>query len=144
MSARQDRKFDQTLSELCREITEAALSYERRWTNSALQRVEPEIARKLDSQRARWAKASVTGDEDEILLQGRALCRGYRKAVEVMEAANEPEDSFVLGRDPRTGFTVAIGHQKAAADRVVELHGDSVVFVSPDEVAAILAGLEGC
>jgi hypothetical protein len=42
----------------------------------------------------------------------------------------------------RSGFRVAIGQQKAAAKRVRELHGDRVVWVTPDEVAAIVANLE--
>jgi hypothetical protein len=42
----------------------------------------------------------------------------------------------------RTGFRVAIGEQKAAAERVAELHGQAVVWITPDEVAAIIANIE--
>jgi hypothetical protein len=42
----------------------------------------------------------------------------------------------------RSGFRVAIGQQKSVAQRVRELHGAAVVWVTPDEVAAIVANLE--
>jgi hypothetical protein len=71
------------------------------------------------------------------------MCRGYVKAVQTMDSAAEPDDAYQLGQDPRTGFRVAIGEQKASAERVRELHGDTVIWTTPDEVAAILAGIEG-
>jgi hypothetical protein len=50
--------------------------------------------------------------------------------------------SYLLGQDMRIGFRVAIGQQKAAAHRVRKLHGETVVWITPDEVAAIVANLE--
>ena len=47
-----------------------------------------------------------------------------------------------LGQDPRTGFRVAVGQQKAAAERLRELHGESVVWITPDEVAVLLVHVE--
>ena len=88
-------------------------------------------------------RAAVTGTAEEIEGHGAALCRGYAAAVRAVETTSEPDDAYILGQDPRSGFTVAIGHQKAAAERSVELHGKSVVWISPDEVAAVLAQLEG-
>jgi hypothetical protein len=69
------------------------------------------------------------------------LCRGYEKAVCVLEEAMEEEDAFIVGKDPRTGFTVAIGAYKASAELMKELYGDDVIWVSPDEVAAVMANL---
>jgi hypothetical protein len=61
----------------------------------------------------------------------------------VLQARAEPDDAYQLGQDPRTGFRVAIRHQKAAAERVRELYGEAVLSISPDEVAALLANNEG-
>ena len=84
----------------------------------------------------------MTGTGEEVDTHGAALCRGYSAAVRALEAANEPDDAYMLGQDPRSGFTVAVGQQKTAAERVSELHGKSVVWITPDEVAAVLAQLE--
>ena len=46
----------------------------------------------------------------------------------------------MIGEDPRTGFRVVIGQQKVAARR--ELSGKAVIWITPDEVAAVLANLE--
>ena len=43
---------------------------------------------------------------------------------------------------PTTGFKVAIGIQKASQARVVELHGQDVVWICPDEVATLMASSE--
>jgi hypothetical protein len=82
----------------------------------------------------------VTGSAEEIEGHGAAMCRGYRKAVQVLERAGTLDDAYLLGQDPRSGFRVAIGEQKAAAGRVRELA--TVVWITPDEVATILANLE--
>jgi hypothetical protein len=37
---------------------------------------------------------------------------------------------------------VAIGNQRSASARVRELHGDRVVWLTPDEVAAMFVGLQ--
>jgi hypothetical protein len=71
-----------------------------------------------------------------------AMCRGYAKAFQVLQAAAEPDDGYQLGQDPRTGFRVAIGHQKPAAARIRELYGEAVVWITPDEVAGIVGNLE--
>ena len=42
----------------------------------------------------------------------------------------------------RSGFRVAIGQHKAAAQRVRKLYGETVVWFTPDEVAAIVANLD--
>jgi hypothetical protein len=40
------------------------------------------------------------------------------------------------------GFRVGIGHQKGGAQRVREIHGEAVVWMTSDEVAAIIANLD--
>jgi hypothetical protein len=61
-------------------------------------------------------------------------------AVRVLERVGEADDAYIL--DMRTGFRVAIGQQKAAAERVREVHGQAVVWVTPDEVAAVIANVD--
>ena len=124
------------------EVAKAALPFESRWTRAALRRVDPDLAGRLDDQRGLFDKACVTGEGDDIEAHGAAMCRGWAAAARAMEAAGEPDDAYQIGRDPKTGFTVAIGAQKAAANRVVELHGQPVAWFSPDEIAALMGGLE--
>ena len=123
-------------------VAEAALPFESRWTLAALKRVDADIHHRLHEQRALFDHAMVTGTADDIERHGAALCRGYRKATQTLEQAGEPDNAYILGQDPRSGFRVAIGEQKAAAERVRELHGNAVIWVTPDEVAAIVANLE--
>jgi hypothetical protein len=106
-------------------------------------RVDRDLHRRLVDQRDLFDQALVTGTAEEIEVHGAALCRGYAIAIQALERAAEPDQAYMLGQDVRSGFRVAIGQQKAAAQRVRELHGASkVVWVTPDEVAAIVANLE--
>jgi hypothetical protein len=124
------------------EVSGAALAFEQRWTAAALKRVDPDLSRRLHEQRGLFDRSLITGTADEIETQGSAMCRGYAAAVRALEGAGEPDDAYVIGKCPRTGFTVAIGSQKAAADRVREVHGERVVWVTPDEVASLLNSVE--
>lgn len=137
-SARWERK----LTELTKAITGAACAYEARWTLAALHRVDPDIHARMRRQTELWLEAARRGTEDEIVTQGEALVRGYRRAVEVMSAAGESDDSYWIGRDEASGLVIAIGHQVAAADRVVALHPDAAFF-TPDELAGLLNSLDG-
>lgn len=125
------------------EASSAASIFERRWTRHALKRVDGVLAQKLHEQRGLFDKAMLTGTAAEIEAQGAAMCRGYAAATKAMEQSGEPDDAYFVGQDPKSGFRVAIGHQRAAADRVSELHGQNVVWVSADEVAEIMASLQG-
>lgn len=134
---------DKVVSKWLSQVSQAAVAFERRWTRSLLRRVDAGLARRLAEQVSLFDQATVTGSAREVEEHGAATCRGYAAAVAVMEASHEPDDAYMLGLDSKTGFRVAIGHQKAAADRVAEVEGKRVVFVSPDEVAAVLASVEG-
>jgi hypothetical protein len=123
-------------------VAEAALPFERRWTWAALRRVDAGIHRRLRRQSSLFDQALVTGTAETIELHGAALCRGYAIAIQTLERTAQPDDAYLLGQDSRSGFRVAIGQQKAAAPRVRELHGDMVVWITPDEVATIVANLE--
>jgi hypothetical protein len=130
------------VSNMQKKVTEAALQLERRWTYAALRRVSPVIWRALHEQRDLFAEVCVTGRPREIVDHGEATVRGYQAAVQALEAAEEPDDAYMLGVDLVTGLKVAIGQQRAAVHRVMEVHGNAVIWVTPDEVARMLAGLE--
>jgi hypothetical protein len=107
-----------------------------------LRRVDGDLARRLFEQRGLFDQACVTGTAEEVDLQGAALCRGYAAAVQTLSQAQAPDDAYMLGADPVSGLKVAIGDQKAAAARVREIHGERVVWVTPDECASLLASVE--
>jgi hypothetical protein len=124
-------------------VAEAALPFEARWTLAALRRVDRDLHRRLLDQRNLFDQALVTGTAQDIEVHGAALCRGYAIAIQALERVAEPDNAYMLGQDVRSGFRVAIGEQKAAAQRVREVHGDKVVWITPDEVATIVTHLEG-
>ncbi len=125
------------------QVSVAAAAFESRWTWLALRRVDAELALRAHEQRGLFDQACVTGSADEIELHGAAMCRGYAAAVRALEQASVEDDAYVVGRCPRTATVVAIGHQRAAAARVRELHGEHAVWVTPDEVATLYASAEG-
>lgn len=135
-------RWERKLAELAKAISEAASAYEARWTLAALHRVDSGIYFRLKRQTDLWLAASRHGDASEITMHGEGLVRGYRKAFEVMVAADEPDDAYWIGRDEASGLVLAIGNQQAAAPRVAELHPQAV-FCSPDELAGLLASLGG-
>ena len=134
-------RFERRLVKLTREITAAAVVYEARWTLAALRRVDPGLGARLDRQIALWGEASREGDEEDVLEQGEALCRGYAKAYEIMGAAGVEDDAYHVGRDD--DLILAIGPSIASAERVREVLGESAVFLTPDEAAGLLRSLGG-
>jgi hypothetical protein len=118
-------------------ITKAALAFEARWTLAALKRVDRDIHARLREQRNLFDQVTVTGPLHEVELHAAALVRGWQKAIRVMETADAPDDAYLVGE--ADGFKVAIGHQKAAAKGALER---GAVWITPDEVAAILANVE--
>lgn len=121
-------------------VSDAALLFERRWTLRALRRLSPPLAQKLSEQQSLFDEACVCGSVDEIETQGGAMVRGWGAAVRAM--GSEPDDAYMLGSDPVSGLKVAIGSQRAAADRVREVAGENVIWLTPDECAVMLAGVE--
>lgn len=119
----------------------AAAAFESRWTMRALRRVDTDLCQAVEEQRALFHEALLIGENPEITEHGEAMCRGWQAAVVRMEQAGEPDDAYFLGASG--GVTVAIGGCRASNARVRELHGDRVVWLTPDEVAAMFAGLQG-
>lgn len=130
------------LSRWLGDVSRAACAFEARWTFGALRRVDATLAQRLDEQRSLWDAACITGSDDDVALHGAAMCRGWAAGVRACEAAGLADDAYQLGRDAASGLVVAIGDQRAAADRVREIHGERVVWVTPDECARMLASIE--
>ena len=115
----------------------AAGMFERRWTWAALRRVDPSVASRLLMQRDLFDQAAVTGTSEEVDVHGAALCRGYATATRHLRRRASPTTptSWVRTRD------LVHGRNRTAEGRcrrAVELHGKSVVWITPDEVAAVL------
>jgi hypothetical protein len=124
------------------EVSAAALPFESRWTWLSLRRVDDDLGRRLFEQRGLFDAACVTGTAAEVETHGSAMCRGLALAVRTMEQAGAEDDAYMLGSDPASGLKVAVGLQKAALDRVREIRGQDVVWVTPDEVATLMASVE--
>ena len=128
------------IAAVMRRVSDAAAPFESRWTLTALHRTDPELHDRLFDQQGLYHQALVTGEADDVEEQSAAMCRGWAAVTRVMEAASVPDDAYVLGF--HAGTRVAIGEQKHAIARVRELHGAPVIWITPDEVAALVAGLE--
>lgn len=124
------------------EVSSAALPFESRWTWLSLRRVDDDLGRRLFEQRGLFDQACIAGTSQEVEAHGSAMCRGYAAAVRALEQAGAEDDAYMLGSDPTTGLKVAVGSQKAALNRVREIHGQDVVWITPDEVAALMASIE--
>lgn len=124
-------------------VSEAAMSFESRWTMRALRRVSADMHEAMTDQLALYHEALVTGQKREVDEHAAATIRGYVAVTGVMQAAGEPDDAYVLGFDARTGTRIAIGDQKACIARVREVHGAKVVWITADECAALFAQVEG-
>jgi hypothetical protein len=135
------------LNRWTRIVADSALTFERRWTDLALQRVDGAMARLLHEQIGIFDEACLTGTIEQIAVHGSATCRGYAAAVRVMDTGGVegkpvPDDSYQLGSDPVTGCKVAIGHHKGIVERVQELHGSSIICITPDEVAVMVGSVD--
>ncbi|MEI7605883.1 MAG: hypothetical protein WCJ64_00730 [Rhodospirillaceae bacterium] len=128
------------LAVVMRRVSEAAAPFESRWTLIALQRIDPDLHDRLVEQQQLYHEALVTGDSSDVEEQAAAMCRGWAAVARAMEAASVPDDAYLLGF--HGGTRIAIGEQKHAMARVRELHGAPVIWITPDEVAALVAGLE--
>jgi hypothetical protein len=67
------------------------------------------------------------------------MVRGWGAAVRTMEAAQEPDNAYVVGLDTNTGTRVAIAYNKVVQVRFQFLHGPRAIVRTPDEVATLVA-----
>ncbi len=128
------------IAAVMRRVSEAAAPFESRWTLTALHRIDPDLHDRLLDQQSLYHQALVTGDAEDVEEQSAAMCRGWVTVTRVMVAAAVPDDAYQLGF--HAGTRVAIGEQKHAVSRVRDLHGNPVIWITPDEVAALVAGVE--
>lgn len=133
---------DHAIRQLVADIGRAAAAFESRWTIAALRRVDPDLCARLLEQRALTDEALVTGSLDEARKHAAAMCRGYAAVARRLDEAKVEDDAYLVGFDSTTGTRIAIGEQRAAAERVREIHGERIVWVTPDELAALVASLE--
>ena len=124
------------------QVGEAARSFESRWTLAALKRVDAGLHRRFTEQQDLYHQAQITGSDHEVEEQAAAMCRGWAAVTRAMAAAGAEDDAYLLGFHGATGTRIAIGEQKHAIARVRELHGDKVIWITPDEVAALVGGME--
>lgn len=129
--------------QLWRKVREAAEPFEGRWTLGALARVDAGLAQALHEQIQLWHQAAVTGTMADMTVHANGLARGYAKCAAVMAESGFEDDAYLIGLDTSTGCRVAIGDRRASGPRVHEVHGDRVVWMTPDEVARLWASIEG-
>jgi hypothetical protein len=123
----------------------AATEFEARWTRWALFRVDPELAKRLGEQRALYTQMLLDGYENDIVMHGEAMVRGWRAAIARMDGSQggvvEPDDAYWVGDDPKSGIRVVVGQQRASEKRARELYGGDALFLTPDEVAVMAGAL---
>jgi hypothetical protein len=123
-------------------VTKAASAFEARWTMLSLKRVDEELYEALAEQRELYYQAMINGALNDQDVQGKALVRGYAKAVHAMESANMPDDSYLVGE--YEGLMVVVSGQKVAFDRWEERNNiGRIIIISPDEVAYLFATVNG-
>lgn len=125
-----------------RDVSTAAEAFESRWTLTALSRVDEMLHERLVTQQSHYHEAMITKDAGDVRKLAAAMCRGWVAAASAMENAGTEDDAYMLGLHGGTGTRVAIGSQLHAMKRVRELHGEKVIWITPDEVAALVGGME--
>lgn len=141
-----DARRSEAVRQQLADTSAARGAFEARWTSRRLQSVAPELHQRLQEQIDIFERAIGLTSQDapeEITLQGEATCRGWTAVTKAMEAAGEDDDAYLIGCDPRTGAKVAIGEAAQGAERVRQVHGDQVVWLTPDEVATLWGSTEG-
>lgn len=140
-AARTVRTVD--IAAVMQRVSDAASPFESRWSLRSLRRLDRDLHDRLLEQQSLYHEALITGDAAEVEEQSAAMCRGWAAVTRVMEAAGVEDDAYLLGHDSKTGTTVAIGENRHCIKRVRDVHGERVVWLTPDEIATLFAGIEG-
>ncbi|MBT7612335.1 MAG: hypothetical protein HN577_03885 [Rhodospirillaceae bacterium] len=130
------------IPQIMAQVAGAAEAFESRWTLNALRRNDPDLHQIFGEQQDLYHEALIRGSDHEVEEQAAAMCRGWAAVARAMDAAEAEDDAYLLGCHGGTGTRVAIGEQKHAIARVRELHGDKIIWITPDEVAALVGGME--
>lgn len=134
---RKMRRTDHMVQKWWTAVSEAARTFEARWSMLSLQRINPDLASALQAERDAFDQATLVGSSEDIESLGASVCRGFATALHAMELAGAADTAYLLGADPVTGFRLAIGMSKGSALRVLERCGPEYRFYTPDELAAI-------
>ena len=132
------RPLEPDLRVVMERVSEVAKLFEGRWMLHSLKRIDAALWERFCCQKSDYEAALVQGDADEVEDEAAAMIRGWQAVTARMIDANEPDDAYQLGVDPKTGTRVVIGwspHSQAVV-------GDGAVWLSPHEVAALFGGLE--
>jgi predicted exporter len=120
----------------------AEAAFRSRWRLSTLARIAPELHQALTEQIQLYDTAMLTGRDDEVKLQSEAMVRGWRAACKTLEQPLNDDDAYFVGQDPKTGTKLVIGQCKQSIARVQSIEGSRAIFMTPDELAVIVAGLD--
>lgn len=130
------------MSELIAMVAPAEQAFRSRWRMSTLLRADPDLHQALVEQIGLYNAALVTGGDDEAKEHAGAMVRGWRAACAALEAPLQDDDAYFTGIDYKTGLHVVIGEHRASVGRVQIKDDRKVIFMTPDEVAALVAGIQ--
>lgn len=122
-------------------VTPAEAAFHSRWRLSSLKRVDAGLHDALTDQQELYGSALVMGADAEARLQSEAMVRGWAAACRAMEAADMPDDAYLMGMDDASGIQVVISEHKGSRDVLEKRYGAPVVLMTPNEVATLLASV---
>lgn len=125
-------------------VAPAETAFRSRWRMSTLEKSNKDLHDAVVEQMQLHDAALIAGSDDEVRIQSEAMVRGWRAACSALEAPLQPDDAYFEGHfegwDMTTGLRVVIGQHKASLARVQAKDGRRVIFMTPDEVATLVAG----
>ena len=136
------RRAEQVTAECMALVAPAEQAFRSRWRLSALARVNADLHEALLDQIRLYDTALVTGSDDEAREHAGAMVRGWRAACAALEAPLQDDDAYFVGIDYKTGLHVVIGEQQASKGRVQIRDDRKVIFMTPDELATLVAGIQ--
>lgn len=122
-----------------RNVETVRAAFDARWTMSALERVDAPLAEKLRTQVSKFHRSLVVSDLDEVEKHGAATVRGYRRAIDVMEAAEVEDDAYLVGQDSQSGLRVVVARSNATLTHDPKRFGENAFVVQVDELARLFA-----
>ena len=122
-------------------VAPAQTAFTSRWRLTTLQRLDAELYARLIEQQDLYDQAMLMGSDDDVREQSQAMVRGWRAACSRMERPIQPDDAYLLGHDPNSFTRVVIGHHTQSIARTQYIEGQTTIFVTPDEVAALFASM---
>lgn len=123
-------------------VAPAEAAFHSRWRLSSLRRVDGDLWQALTEQQELYSSACVMGPDADAREQSAAMVRGWAAACKAMEAAQAPEDAYLMGMDDASGIQVVIAEHKGSRDALAARYGEPLVLLTPNEVATLLATVE--